>query len=146
MVEQQEKKRKSRSKKSSSKDKSKSKSSKKQKTNSGAPENVNMDQNPIHIVEATDNFEALLSKVKKVNHLEYEEKAIRKAQRALKKAEANENEDEISDAKLTLQMALDDKEEAALWLEPSKALIKLNERLAEQIEKGEPQEAIEETK
>ena len=93
---------KSKSKKSSSKDKTKSKSSTKQKMNPSVPENMNMDQNPIHIVEATDNFKALLSKVKKVNHREYKEKAIRRAQRALKNAESNGNEDEISDVKHTL--------------------------------------------
>ena len=55
------------SKKSYSKDKTKSKSSTKQKMNPSALENMNLDQNPIYIVEATDNFEALLSKVKKAN-------------------------------------------------------------------------------
>ena len=95
----------------------------------------------IHAIKATNNFNALTSQVLKANHL-----AIRMTWRALKKVESNGNKEEISDAKYTLQEVLDEKEEAKLWIDWTKAIDKWNERLAEQIEKGKPQSAIEETK
>ena len=136
-------------KKSSSKPKSRSNP----KKNSGAPENVK----PTIIINDNDHSSSdqsepmeivykIIRKVMRVNHIECEEKAIRKAQRALKKIESTGTEDEIEDAKETLQEAIREQQEAKMWMHPSDTIKKLSEILQDQIENEEDSEIIEMTR
>ena len=136
-------------KKSSSKAKSRSNS----KKSSGAPENVK----PTIIINDNDHSSSdqsepmeivykIVRKVMRANHIECEEKAIRKAQRALKKIESTGTEDEIEDAKETLQEAIQEQQEAKMWMHPSDTIKKLSEILQDQIENEEDSEIIEMTK
>lgn len=136
-------------KKSTSKSKSRSTS----KKIPGAPENLkstmelhDIEDHPSDLSEASEILYKFVRKAMRVDHIECEDKAIRKAQRALKKIENSGSSDEIDDAKLTLQEAIQEKEEANKWMHPSEAVKKLSQILQDQIENSEDMEIIEMTK
>ena len=132
---------------------SKSKNRTSSKKTSGAPEieKTKMEiledqQQPSDTSEAPEFVYKLIRKVMKVDHIKSEDKAIRNAQRALKKAESSGNDNEISEAKATLEEAFQEKEEAKFWMNPKAAIKKLNQTLSEQIENSEDLDLIEMTK
>ena len=88
----------------------------------------------------------LIRKTMKVDHVDCENKAIRKAQRALNKAQSSGNVDEIDDARLSLEEAMQEKEEANKWMHPSEAIKKLSKILKDQIKNSEDLDLIEMTK
>ena len=138
-------------KKSSSKTKGRPLNSKK---NSGAPEKIKPTIMKCHENELnSDTSETspeivykLVRRVLRVDHIECEDKAIRNAQRVLKKAKNSGSTDEIDDAELTLQEALQVKEEAQQWTHPKEASEKLSQILQHQIETCDDMEVIEVTK
>ena len=77
------------------------------------------DNNP-----SSTSFQRLLKKSLKINHLEVEEKIIRKARRSLNKLKKTGTPDEIHDAEVLLDNAIPQKEEAKQWLDPKLAIEK----------------------
>ena len=132
---------------------SKSKNRATSRKTSGAPEigKLNMqshEDNHYH----SDNSESpeivykFIRKTMKVDHVDCENKAIRKAQRALNKAQSSGNANEIDDAKLSLKEAMQEKEEANKWMHPSEAIKKLSKILKDQIDNSEDIDLVEMTK
>jgi len=77
-------------------------------------------------------------RIMKTHHIKYEEKAIRKAQRALNKAEKTKFDNEIEEA-------IKEKEDAAKWTHPEEAINKLSKILNQQIENDDETDIIEMT-
>jgi len=95
-------------------------------------------QTPSNVSNSTQIITKLVRKVMKVKHIKCEDKAIRKAQRALNKLKKKGSVKEIEDANVILQDAVDDKTDAAKWMHPC--------ILKSQIDNSEDLDIIETTK
>ena len=134
---------KTKNKKSKIKTKKSSKTKSKSKLTSSIPssqESIMSDSN-----RSFTSFQRLLKKSLKVNHLEIEEKAIRKARRSLNKLKKTGSPDEIRDAEVLLNNAIAEKEEAEQWLDPKLAIEKLTSILEAQILENADNNVIQET-
>ena len=130
--------------------KNKPRSTKKPTSNSGAPEKIindNIEDDSVS-VESTPSLRTfrLHRRSMKVHHVEFEEKAIRKAQRALNRATNSGNQDEIEEAEEILDEAILEKKEASEWMDPTETIEKLNEILEYQIRTEQDKNTIEQTK
>ena len=108
---------------------SKSKNRATSRKTSGAPEigklNMHSHEDEHYHSDTSESPEIvykLIRKTMKVDHVDCENKAIRKAQRALNKAQSSGNVDEIDDARLSLEESMQEKEEANKWMHPSEAI------------------------
>ena len=125
-----------------------------QKKNSGAPEKIESTIMKFHNNELHSNTSEppseivykLVRKVFRVDHIECENKAIRNAQRVLKKAKKFGSTGEIEEAESTLQEAIQVKEEAQQWTHPTDALAKLSQILEYQEKTSDDMEITEKTK
>ena len=133
--------------------KSKPKTSKKPTSVSGAPENMIIkNEEVMHNEEESIDSTAspirtfrLNRRIMKVRHSQIEEKAIRKAQRALNRATNNGDQQEIEEAEELLDEAIMDKKEVAQWSHPEETIGKLKEILEYQIQNEQEPEIIEQT-
>jgi len=82
----------------------------------------------------------------KVNHIECEDKAIRKAQRTLNKLKKNGSSEEIEDANMILQNVINGKTDTAKWMHPNQVIDTLNCILKSQIDDSEDLDIIETTR
>ena len=140
---------KTKSKKPSAKSKTKTSTIKKTKQNSGAPKNPIDDMNELQVNTSEPPSEIvykLVRKVFRVDHVECENKAIRNAQRVLKKAKNSGPKNEIDEAESDLQEAIQVREEAQQWTHPNDALSKLSQILEYQEKTSCENEIIEKTK
>merc|ERR1712071_448430 len=84
----------------------------------------------------SNHLEKITKKYMKVKHLEYEDKAIRKAKRYVEKIKKQKGSpDEIQEAEDVLNQAMMEQEEAKEWLNPQTAIEKLTIILEKQIRK-----------
>jgi len=118
---------------------------------SSAPENKaklqDIKQTPSDNLEPAEITFRILRKAMRVKHIECEDKAIRTALQALNKInQSGTSTSEIEDAKMTLQIAINDKEDAAKWMHPNETIEKLSHILNVQIENSEEVDIIEMTK
>ena len=146
------KKSKSKTKKSTPKTKSKINPTKKSTSESGAPEIKEEDISMSNEDSSTTTSSTPIMLLKlnrramKVTHIECEDKAIRKAQRNLKRAKNGGNEDEINEAQLILDEAVEEKMDASVWMHPNETIEKLSHILNHQIENLESDNIINQTK
>ena len=147
------KKTKTKSKKSSIKTKTKPSNIMKSKSIAGAPKKdiYEIYQNRQHNLSNnsqthSDHLEKITKKYMKVKHLEYGDKAIRKAKRYVEKIKKQKGSpDEIQEAEDVLNQALMEQEEAKEWLDPQTAIEKLTIILEKQILEKADNEQIQET-
>ena len=78
-----------------------------------------------------------------VHHVEIEDKAIRKAQRDLTRANNHGNSEEIKEAEAILEEAILKKKKASEWMYPNQTIDKLSHILNQQIENEEDIDIIE---